>query len=110
MKLEVKCPRPYAMRLGLLLTGLTLVWAQDQPAVFRTGTRLVQVDVVVREKKGAVMGLTKDDFKVTDNGKPQTIGVFSVRQVAPAVAAPLPPGVVANRPQARGADPVSATV
>jgi len=98
------------MRVGIVLLCAALVWAQDEPAVFRTGTRLVQVDVVVREKSRAVMGLTKDDFKVTDNGKPQTIAVFSVRQAAPSVAAPLPPGIVANRPQARGGDPVSATV
>ena len=101
------------MRLGwVLATAVTLVWAQEQPPVFQTGTRLVQVDVVVRDKSGAVVGLTKDDFRVTDNDKPQTISVFSMRQVdaAPPPAVALPPGVVTNRPQARGLEPVSATV
>ena len=34
--------------------------------------------MVVRDKKGPVAGLTKDDFTVQDEGKPQTIAVFSV--------------------------------
>jgi hypothetical protein len=39
---------------------------------------LVEVDVVVRDKKGPVQGLTKADFTLQDDGKKQTIELFSV--------------------------------
>jgi hypothetical protein len=66
----------------------------DAAPTFQTGTRLVQVDVVVQDKKGAVNGLTKSDFTVLDNGVPQTIAIFSVRdiKIIPR-AAPLPKGL-----------------
>lgn len=85
--------------------------AQDTPT-FRTSTRLVQVDVVVKAKDAPVGGLTKDDFQVFDNGKPQPIAVFSVREanVARPEPTPLPKGVVSNRPQYNGPEPVAATV
>ena len=41
--------------------------------MFRTGTELVLVNVVVRDKNGAVVrGLTRDDFTVAEDDKPQT--------------------------------------
>ena len=51
---------------------------QPQPApVFRSGTELVLVNVVVRDKSGAVVrGLTRDDFAVTEDDRPQTITSF----------------------------------
>jgi VWFA-related protein len=84
----------------------------SDPPVFRVGTRLVQVDVVVRDKNGPVTGLTRDDFSVLDNGKAQAIAVFSVRSVENAAPKrePLPPGVVSNRLQSRTGEPVAATV
>ena len=55
------------------------------PASAETGTtiklrvNLVQVRVVVRDSKGnPVPGLTREDFQVSDNGKPQIITNFSV--------------------------------
>jgi hypothetical protein len=36
--------------------------------VFRSETHLVQVQVVVRDSKGPVTGLTKDDFQILDEG------------------------------------------
>jgi VWFA-related protein len=40
---------------------------------------LVQVRVVVRDSKGnPVPGLTREDFQVSDNGKPQVITNFSI--------------------------------
>jgi VWFA-related protein len=85
--------------------------AQDTPT-FRTSTRLVQVDVVVKAKDAPVGGLTKDDFQVFDNGKPQQIAVFSVREANAArpEPVPLPKGVVSNRPRYLGPEPVAATV
>jgi len=47
-------------------------------AVLRTTTRLVQINVIVEDKKGnPVENLTKDDFTLFVNGKPQAISLFS---------------------------------
>jgi VWFA-related protein len=44
---------------------------------FRTQTILVQVPVVVTDKSGNhIHGLTKDDFRLTENGKEQTVSTF----------------------------------
>ncbi len=90
---------------------IQLAAAQETPT-FRVGTQLVQVDVIVRDGKGPVRDLKKEDFTLLDKGKPQTIAVFSMR-TAPAEPPPpsrQPPGVVSNRPMGRTTDPVSATV
>ncbi len=50
----------------------------QQQQVFRSDTRLVQVDVIVRNDKGPVTGLTQNDFQVFDNGKQRQISSFSV--------------------------------
>jgi hypothetical protein len=105
--------------------------AQDGP-VFRAGTRLVQIDVVVRDKHGPVTGLTKDDFELfvcnQPAGRPrdpfgvrtpcksrrQEIQVFHAATETPmpalASAATLSPGIVSNRFDSRGAPVSSATV
>jgi VWFA-related protein len=70
----------------------------QQTATFQAGTRLVEVEVVVRGKQGPVVGLKKEDFTVLDQGKPQRIDVFHSGPVSsgnPAI--PLPPGAVSNR-------------
>ncbi len=59
--------------------GLLSLRAAEDPAVFHVNTQLVEVDVVARGKHGPVANLTKDDFTILDNGKPQQIAVFSVR-------------------------------
>jgi VWFA-related protein len=63
-------------------------------------TRVVQIDVVVVDSHGRpVAGLTKQDFAVTDEGKPRTIDIFNINGAGeaesdqastPAVAAPSP--------------------
>jgi VWFA-related protein len=95
---------------ALVIVAASILLAQDTP-VFRVGTRLVQVDVVVRNKDGPVRGLTRDDFTLLDKGVPQQIAVFSVRTAdTPPRASTPPPGVVTNRPPAQGSEPVSLTV
>ena len=50
--------------------------------VFRSGTELVLVNVVVRDKSGAVVrNLSRDDFTVTEDDKPQTITSFDFEQL-----------------------------
>ena len=60
-----------------LLIFATIACPQDDP-VFRTGVSLVRVDAQVTDSAGAVVeGLTKDDFRVLDEGAPQTLVNFS---------------------------------
>ena len=100
-------------RHTLLLCAAVIAAAQQVEPVYRTGVELVQVDVVVRNDKGPIKGLTKDDFTIQDKGKQQTIALFSMneRDAAPAAAAtPLPPSVSSNRINAEGVGAVSPTV
>jgi VWFA-related protein len=104
------------------LIGLAGLMAAQEPSSFRINARLVEVDVVVRSKDGAVTGLTKNDFRILDNGKPQDIVTFSVRSSAAnssakssianelASATPLPRGLISNRVGRSGEEPVAATV
>jgi VWFA-related protein len=53
-----------------------LLRAQDP--VFSTDVKVVSILATVRNKQGAIVhGLTKDDFTVLENGRPQTIKYFS---------------------------------
>lgn len=76
--------------------------AQTQPPVFRSGTTIVEVTVIVRDRRGAfVSDLTVDDFEVTENGQPQrtqSLHVVSGPGASSAVAAA--PGIDA-RPAGR---------
>jgi len=47
--------------LALLLLAASAI---AQESIYRTGARLVTVDVTVRNSQGPVKGLTKDDFTV----------------------------------------------
>jgi VWFA-related protein len=51
----------------------------DIPApTIRVSTRLVLVDVVVRDKQGKpVTGLKADDFVIEENGKKQKVATFA---------------------------------
>jgi VWFA-related protein len=87
--------------------------AAQEPSTFRVNTRLVEVDVVVRSRNSPMRGLTKDDFRILDNGKPQSIATFSIRARASGGRTnetPLPAGVNSNRVSRRGEEPVAATV
>ena len=87
--------------LGAALLLGPSVFAQDAPAPseiksqesipnfrIQVERNLVQVRVVVRDSKGKVVaGLTKDDFILTDEGKPQVITHFAVENPADRPAA-----------------------
>lgn len=76
--------------------------AVDKPAI-KVTTRLVEVNVVVLDKKGLpVLGLTREDFEVFDEGAPQVIREFSMQGVlgqTPAASPPaqLPPNTFSNQ-------------
>jgi hypothetical protein len=63
-----------------LLIFATVACPQDDP-VFRSGVSLVRVDAQATDSTGALVeSLTKDDFRVLDEGAPQTIVNFSFAQ------------------------------
>ncbi len=81
--------------------------------VFRTTTRLVQVDVVVTDKQGKpIPGLKESDFSVSQDGKPQKIHVFephtgtalAAQQPAATSTPKLPPNTYSNHPNDATAD------
>jgi VWFA-related protein len=67
--------------VGLAAVGASaLVWAQQAqvPPTFRTSTDLVTVDALVTDSHGnAVTGLTADDFRITEKGRPQRIAALT---------------------------------
>jgi len=85
--------------------------AQPPGRVFRSGTELVLVNVVVRDKSGAVVrDLKQDDFTVTEDDKPQQITSFDFeeldkpdRDVEPAAPAPDKPVLEKKPAPARAA-------
>ena len=97
--------RPIAFSLLAGLIALPL--AAQEKLVESIEVRVVNVDVVVTDRAGnPVTGLTKDDFEILDNGKPQKItNIYEVRPTSEAEtlnvagalepttqqAAPLPP-------------------
>lgn len=82
-----------------------------QETVIRSTVRLVQVSVVVEDKKGnPVTNLKSQDFTLTDEGKPQKIAFFnappalSMAQASPKPVRLLPPNVFTNRYDLTGED------
>src|SRR5262249_4103412 len=64
--------------------------SQPRPTV-RAGTELVTVNVVVRDRTGAVVrGLGLNDFVVTEDGKPQSITSFDFEELDREDAPPAP--------------------
>jgi len=85
----------------------------EPPPVFRVATRLVQVSVVVHDRHGGpVSDLKKEDFAITERGKPQTISFFEVvaadKPAAP--SEPLPPHVFTNVVARQAGVPTNVTV
>ena len=94
----------------LLLIGFFV--QEPQVPVFRSTTRLVQVNVVVHGRDGKpVTGLKKEDFRIFEKGKPQTISVFNEASLDKLPASPvtLPPHVYSNQLAQRNGAPGSIT-
>jgi VWFA-related protein len=84
----------------------------QQSAAIHSTTRLVQLSVVVKDRKGdPLTGLAKEDFRVLDRGRLQTIAVFSEAIPAPLESPrPLPFNVFTNRFDQKGQDPGAVTI
>ena len=100
-------------------SGRSQSTSSQQPTpsqALRVTSRLVQVNVVVRRKGAPVTGLTKDDFAILDQNRPQQIAHFSEQTYEPAAvpraasAAPQSNVIFSNRFEASGGIPSSVTI
>ncbi len=80
------------------LSAATAASAQPaSPPTFRADAQYVEVDAVVTDRDGQVVrGLTRDDFRVLEDGKPQNISTFLTVDLP--VDAPADRPVSATRP------------
>lgn len=102
--------------IALLLPVVAWGQAAGVPPI-KVTTRLIQVSVLVHDHQGnPVSDLKKDDFEVTDNGKSQSISLFTAETFNPAngpvvKAQPLiPRNVVTNRPDGQPGVPAVVSV
>jgi Ca-activated chloride channel family protein len=79
-----------AKGLGLFLSALCAVFAlasrfaSAQEATFHVDVKLVNIFVNVTDKNGALVGgLTRDDFAVFEDGRPQQIAIFEKQSEVP---------------------------
>lgn len=63
--------------VALIVAAAVSLSAQQQPPVFRSGVQTVSVFATVTDATGRLIpDLTKDDFEILDNNKPQTVTLF----------------------------------
>ena len=104
----------------VVLLAVTSVQAQNASAqansngqvpTIKTDVRIVLVDVVVTQGKGEpVVGLRKEDFRVSEDGRPQTISFFEEHTggtVSPVPLPPMPPDVYTNYPTIKTTDSIN---
>ena len=108
----------------LCLLSTPLQAQTDSGVVLRSDTRLVEIDVTVRDSAGKpVENLKQSDFTIFDNGKPRPFTIFSTNRSGgsasgksgpetlgrpaevQAVRPPLPPGVFTNTSKSPTAPP-----
>ena len=77
-----------------------------QGPTFRVAVDFVEVDAVVTDRNGTfVRGLTKDDFEVFEDGKPQTITTFTTVDLPARISRPARVGSVKPGPAAVSVPP-----
>jgi VWFA-related protein len=106
------CALAITLAASLVLTASALIGQQPAPPqvspVFRSGVDLTLVDVVVRDKAGAVVkGLSADDFELFEDGARQQIRTFAFEEITTNATAVEPSSTLATRP--RTATPPNAT-
>ena len=70
--------RQFLVSASSLFGSAAVLRAQEGDAVFSTEVKVVSVLATVLDKQGRIMhGLSKDDFQIAENGRPQTIKYFS---------------------------------
>jgi VWFA-related protein len=70
--------RQFVLSAVSLAAARSLLRSQDQTPTFSTEVKVVNVLATVRDKHGQIVtSLTKDDFSLSENKRPQTIRYFS---------------------------------
>ena len=99
--------------VAMLSTAAGTMHGQQDPQtapVFRSTVDLVLVDVVVRDRKGAlVSGLKADDFQVLEDGRPQQVRTFAFEEIS-STARPIARATALAAAPAAGAAAPSAAV
>jgi hypothetical protein len=101
-----RVPRSLVAVAVILLSVTPLAQTVRKPApVFRSGTELVLVNVVVRDRNGAIVrGLRQEDFALSEDDKAQTITSFDFEEpdrATPQLTAPETPAVFGATPHGR---------
>ena len=99
--------------LALALAAGIAVAQSGAPVIIRSNTRLVQVNVVARDKNGPVADLKQEDFVIFDGKKPRKVASFAVETATstiPGALTKLPPNVFMNSLQRASQTPTSVTV
>ena len=85
---QAKAPAPPRL-ITALVVSVFLAFGQQQPQPpktsvrFSAGANLVIVDVTVKDKSGkAIDNLSKSDFAVLEDGKPQKVEVFEYQKLS----------------------------
>jgi len=74
----------WAVGLPAVLAALLAVHTPAQDVTFRMDVKLVNLFVNVTDQTGAIVGqLTRDDFAITEDGRPQQIAVFERQSELP---------------------------
>jgi Ca-activated chloride channel family protein len=82
--LKVHGLRRYMASACMALLILAPAWLNSQEPTFKVDVRLVNIFVNVTDRNGAIVGgLTRDDFAVTEDGRPQQIAVFERQSELP---------------------------
>jgi VWFA-related protein len=103
-----------ALGIGFVVQTLSARQPASQPPTFKSGVNLVLVDVVVRDRSGAVVrDLGADDFELLEDGKRQEILTFAFEEIkrdaAPITGgSTLTAGAVKPAQPARSASPTPA--
>jgi VWFA-related protein len=117
--------RPRVLLMAMLASAASLLQAQQESALAQTqqkpesgglviheDVRRVIVDVVVTDANGKpVPGLTRDEFSIAEDGKPQRVLSFDVhdfdpQDALPAELPPLPPNTFMNIPRKQERGPL----
>jgi len=79
-----RIPRLGSWLLGCVLMASVALPAATQDLTLHVDVRLVNVFVNVTDKNGAIVpGLTREDFAVTEDGRPQQIAIFEKQSEMP---------------------------
>jgi VWFA-related protein len=106
--------RAFALgRVVFLAISPAITLAQPPDPTLRATSRLVQLNVLVHDGKGAlVRDLTKEDFVVLDEGRQRQLAIFHIadERATPTLVAVSHPLSVNNRSSAQTERPAAATV